>query len=639
MLFVPEHVFRGLDPALDGAAHDRSRDEAAGLPLTIAFLRHFGVPRGTLFEYAYIAQKLAVGADEALISGGGISQERFYRLLAAHLNVPFIDAFVPLAQSACRRRCAQSGVAPLAPNAAGLGYILAPRGPALGALLRHVTPGSAAPPQFAVTTPAHLSRLALACQSRKIADEASLQLQSERPDLSALDGIGKSEVALLSGIAGALTVGAFAAPFAALVFVSTLLALVFGAAVFLRLCAVCANVTERPRHVRPLGDAELPVYSLVLPVHREKKVVRKLVAAIEALDYPAAKLDVKIVTEAGDAETLGALRDARLPAYCEVIIAPPGKPQTKPRALNIALPFCRGSLLVIYDAEDEPQPAQLREAAAAFADASDNVVCLQARLSIDNCADSWLTAMFAMEYAALFDVINPGLGELNLQFPLGGTSNHFRVEALRGIGGWDAWNVTEDADLGIRLARYGYHIGVINSTTFEEAPAELRAWRLQRQRWLKGFMQTLITHCREPRKLVREAGAGGAASALILLAGPVLGALFGPVLFAVTIAQIASGELLAPPDIASLVANVAALTLFACGVVSCLWPLLLGAKRRGLWRAARWLPLLPLYYGLMSVAGWGALAELLRSPFSWNKTEHGLARSSSRKRTKPFTGS
>ena len=351
-----------------------------------------------------------------------------------------------------------------------------------------------------------------------------------------------------------------------------------------------------------------------------------------------AKLDVKIVAEAGDAETLGALREVRLPAYCEVIIAPPGKPQTKPRALNIALPFCRGSLLVIYDAEDEPQPQQLREAAAAFAEAPDNVVCLQARLSIDNCDDSWLAAMFAMEYAALFDVINPGLAALGLQFPLGGTSNHFRVEALRGIGGWDAWNVTEDADLGIRLARYGYHIGVIDSTTFEEAPAGLRVWRPQRQRWLKGFMQTLVTHCREPRRLVREAGAGGAAAALILVAGPVLGALLGPVLFAVTTMQIVSGELLAPPDVPTLLATVASLTLFAFGAVSCLWPLLLGVKRRGLWRAARWLPLLPLYYGLMSIAGWGALVELVRSPFSWNKTEHGLARSSKRKRGKPFTG-
>ena len=240
----------------------------------------------------------------------------------------------------------------------------------------------------------------------------------------------------------------------------------------------------------------------------------------------------------------------------------------------------------------------------------------------------WLTAMFGIEYAALFDVMNPGYAALGQQFPLGGTSNHFRIEPLRAIGGWDAWNVTEDADLGIRLARYGYGIGVIASTTLEEAPASARAWRLQRQRWLKGWMQTLVTHSRNPGVLIREAGFASAAATLIMVTGTVLGALFGPMFFALTLWQLTNGSLLTQSGWLADLVNAAALTLFLLGALSCMGPLLLGIKRRRLWAAALYLPLLPLYYALMSLAAWGALIELCRDPFAWNKTEHGLAKSS-----------
>jgi glycosyltransferase XagB len=340
---------------------------------------------------------------------------------------------------------------------------------------------------------------------------------------------------------------------------------------------------------------------------------------------------VKLVVEACDDDTLAVLRQLRLPPWCEIIVAPPGVPRTKPRALNVALPFCRGDLVAIFDAEDEPDPSQLRLAAATFARGTPDLVCLQARLCIDNAGDGWLAALFALEYAALFDVVNPGFAALGQAFPLGGTSNHFRAEALRQAYAWDAWNVTEDADLGVRLARRRARIGVIASCTSEEAPARLRAWRLQRQRWIKGWMQTLITHTRHPLRLARECGPGEACGLCIVLCGAILGALFGPLLFGVTLWRILFGDLGVSNTSLSL-EQFASLHLFWTGVVACLAPILVGAWRRGLWAELSRLYALPAYYGLMSVAAWGALVELIAKPHHWHKTEHGLAKTSRKAR-------
>jgi cellulose synthase/poly-beta-1,6-N-acetylglucosamine synthase-like glycosyltransferase len=236
-------------------------------------------------------------------------------------------------------------------------------------------------------------------------------------------------------------------------------------------------------------DRRLPCYSIVVALYREARVVRQLAAALAALDYPRAKLDIKLVIEHDDRATFRAVEALRLPANYETVIAPKGWPKTKPRALNVAVPQLRGELAVIYDAEDIPAPGQLREAAERFLRAPRRLACLQARLAINNIADSWLTRLFAIEYAVLFDILNPGYAGLGLPVPLGGSSNHFRTEVLRDICGWDAWNVTEDADLGFRLARFGFGVGILSSTTQEEAPATLDAWLKQRRRWSKGWMR------------------------------------------------------------------------------------------------------------------------------------------------------
>ncbi len=207
------------------------------------------------------------------------------------------------------------------------------------------------------------------------------------------------------------------------------------------------------------------------------------------LEYPPEKLDIKLVLESDDFDTLFALERIRLGSQVEVIIAPEYGPRTKPKALNAALPFARGTYTVVYDAEDRPEPGQLRAAFDRFRAEGDDVACVQACLTIDNTADSWLSRMFTAEYAAQFDLFLPGLARIGLPLPLGGSSNHFRTRVLRAVGGWDPYNVTEDADLGMRIARYGYRATVTDSTTYEEAPAHLGAWLRQRTRWFKGWVR------------------------------------------------------------------------------------------------------------------------------------------------------
>nr|WP_306424458.1 glycosyltransferase family 2 protein [Methylobacterium haplocladii] len=332
--------------------------------------------------------------------------------------------------------------------------------------------------------------------------------------------------------------------------------------------------------------------------------------------------------EADDDATAAALDAAALPARFEVVVVPPGSPRTKPRALNVGLPLARGDLLVVYDAEDQVDPGQLREAAYRFAREPASTACLQGRLVIDNCAESWLTRLFAIEYAGLFDVLLPALAAWRMPMPLGGTSTHFRTRVLRELHGWDSWNVTEDADLGIRLALAGYRVGDLPSPTFEAAPKTLRAWLRQRTRWLKGFLQTSFTHGRRPREAVRRLGLAEALCAVVLLPGTVVSALLYPLL---TIWLGIAWALPASKPDAGLIGhltNAGALVVLAAGFAAMWLPAAVGCLRRGWTDLLVFTALMPFYFALVSIAAWMAVFELARHPHRWNKTEHGLSRTS-----------
>lgn len=270
--------------------------------------------------------------------------------------------------------------------------------------------------------------------------------------------------------------------------------------VFLSGAAVRLAATLTPRRRQappPLADEDLPLYTLIVPLYREAEVAAELVANLDRLDYPRDRLQALLVLESDDAATRAALLAMDLPAFIQVLVAPPGEPRTKPRACTLALERARGQLLVIYDAEDAPDPGQLREAAARFAAEGPDMACLQAPLRVETSPYlAFIPEQFRLEYAAQFEVMLPAYARWGLAFPLGGTSNHFRTAPLRAVGGWDAYNVTEDADIGFRLAAHGYRLGVIERPTLETPPTSLGQWGPQRARWIKGHLQTLAVHAR-----------------------------------------------------------------------------------------------------------------------------------------------
>jgi hypothetical protein len=398
-----------------------------------------------------------------------------------------------------------------------------------------------------------------------------------------------------------------------------------------------AAALHRPTPLRlaPLSSERLPTYTLLVPLYREAAVVPDLLAGLGDIDYPASKLQIVIILEADDRESRAAvMRHAASPTI-EIVIVPPGGPRTKPKALTYALAFARGDMVVVYDAEDRPEPDQLRRAAAAFAERPD-LGCVQARLLPDN-DDSWLARMFAVEYAANFEILLPALASFRAPLPLGGTSNHFPRAVLEKVGGWDPFNVTEDADLGVRLARFGYQTATIVSRTYEEAPVHFRQWLPQRRRWIKGWMQTVLLGIAGPA----PAGLRLSPAQTLAVHGVLTAGVLGLLLYPGSLALIAAAALAAlRGDLPSgalnwalLALNGANLALVAAAAAISAWRGLSMARAR---RLAVLIPLLPLYWALMSLAAWQAFARLMREPWRWEKTEHGVARMRARPAAKPL---
>jgi glycosyltransferase XagB len=453
----------------------------------IAFLAHHGVPVEVLAAATRRGSLLGVAPEDILIREGHCSEEFFYRSLADELGLGFRTTFTVLRapSSSMLSRCELAEI----DSDAGCDFVIAPRGKLIGNLLGARGRALAETHRIAVTTPTRLSRAILHRSGRAVASAAAAAPLGDAGRWSAKAFPHRNQQAGFAGLAGAILTMAWISPDAAWLLASGVLALSFVLQGGLRAASLLAGSRPVPKRPPQLPDSALPRYTVLVPLYREGRVLRRLVQALADLDYPAGKLEIKILVEADDQETWREAQRLALQPPFEVVICPPGLPRTKPRALNIGLGLGHGELLVVYDAEDRPDRNQLRLAAARFAASPPRVACLQASLAIDNADESWLTRHFALEYAQLFDVTVPGMASLSLPIPLGGTSNHFRVEALLAAGAWDAWNVTEDADLGLRLARLGYRVGKLESTTWEEAPVTLRPWLRQRTRWLKGWMR------------------------------------------------------------------------------------------------------------------------------------------------------
>ncbi|NNM71694.1 glycosyltransferase [Enterovirga sp. DB1703] len=597
------------------------------LPAEIAFLARHGVPAGRLAEAAALGAAWDVPADAALIRSGLLAECEFYRALAAETGLPFAGGPLPVHPRARLPEAVLAGLVPLATgDDARPGYAYAPHGRDVAEILAR---RAGLPAGFSITTPGAIRDSVIAARGSHVAALAADGLAARHPEFSYRGGASRLQLGLayLAGLgSGLLSAWAPAESWAC---ASIVLGGAFLGSTALRLAAALERVPVEPARPPPrIPDRDLPVYTVLIALHREARVVPRLLRAVAAIDYPAAKLDVKIVIEAGDAETAQALSSAPLPGFAEVIVAPEGEPRTKPRALNVALPLARGEFVTVYDAEDVPEPGQLRLAVSFFRRSPPEVACLQARLVIDNAHDGWLTRMFAIEYAALFDVTNPALARFDLPVPLGGTSNHFRRSVLQALGGWDAWNVTEDADLGFRLAAAGYRVADLPSATLEEAPHHLGAWLRQRTRWMKGFLQVSVTHSRRPWETLRRLGPLRAFGAWAMSFGTVASALGFPAFMVLAADALVTGRLLAADTPLAIASASVGATLFAAGLLAITIPPLEGVRRRGWSSLLPLVALMPVYYCLVSLAAWRGLLEFVLEPQRWNKTEHGLARTS-----------
>jgi cellulose synthase/poly-beta-1,6-N-acetylglucosamine synthase-like glycosyltransferase len=456
-------------------------------------------------------------------------------------------------------------------------------------------------------------------------------LWRRNPRFSAATGFIGWQIMTLAVIAGLFLGGAIFAPREAMLIYGAALSLMFLIVSILRVAAaiyaVYRCVVRRRQPERRLSDTELPHYTVLVALYRETRVLPQLVEALAALDYPAAKLDIKLILEEVDSDTIASARAMTLPPHFEILIVPDGAPRTKPRALNYALQFARGDLLVIYDAEDRPAPQQLRMAAAHFAASPPEVVCLQAQLTFDNYDQNWLAKQFTIEYASLFGGIVPLLDRARLPIPLGGTSNHFRIGILRKLGAWDAYNVTEDADLGMRIYRAGFRAEMLYSETLEEAACQPGNWLRQRTRWLKGWMQTYLVHMRQPRRLMRELGLSGFLALQGHFAGIILAALVYPVSYVIIAFDAMTGWWLSQPQ-SILGQHLLAIAIFnlVAGFAGSFALGLFVLKRKHLLTLLPQIPLIPLYWFLISAAAYRALYQLATAPHYWEKTEHFGAR-------------
>ncbi|HBT67694.1 MAG TPA: glycosyl transferase [Agrobacterium sp.] len=413
---------------------------------------------------------------------------------------------------------------------------------------------------------------------------------------------------------------------ATLVYIHVTLTMLYLSTLLFRLFALVHAPRENDaKTVVPLPqDGDLPVYTILVALYREEAVVEQLVGALDRLDWPKSRLDIKLVCEADDAATIKAIQRANPGPHVEIIRVPPSLPRTKPKALTYALSGARGTFVAVYDAEDRPHPQQLREAHAAFRDQPVEVACLQAPLIISNARSSWLSACFALEYSGLFRCMLPVLAAHRLPLPLGGTSNHFRTAVLRRVGAWDPYNVTEDADMGLRLHRLGYRCGVIRRQTLEDAPTSLPVWLNQRARWYKGWLQSWLVMTRAPFTTARHMGWGAYTVFQLLIGGMLLSSLTHPLLFVsfafmvMAIRENGADMLLSWQGTLFLIDTLNIFGSYAIFV-------LMGRNRMIAYEkqqiGRRWMAI-PLYWLMMSVAAWRAVVELKTRPFVWNKTPH-----------------
>lgn len=633
-----QHRTARQPPLPPKSPHSSRSPHSPQLGEDIDFLKHHGVELDILLAAEIRSRQLSIPASQVLICHGWLSPQRYFRLLARHLELRFvsgIDGRWPQADTLPGptelAKFSQLALVPsdISDNGVAMDrtqLALAPPRQWLPLLRRLLATDPDARSRIVIAPPSTIRTGYVKSLQPLLMQRARDRLATKRPALCARRTFTLAQslaaFACLVALFGALVVDAFVI----LLGLHLVAPVAYFAIAGLRLSA-WRHIGQKEVDTRwPARDeTALPTYSVLVALYQEANQLEPLVAALVRLQWPLEKLEFKLICEADDHDTIAACRsatDGPLSGLFEIIEVPNAFPRTKPKALNYGLPLSTGELVVVYDAEDRPHPQQLQQAFETFAQGPDELACLQASLVIDNHQDGWLARLFAIEYSALFDGLLPSLADRKLPLPLGGTSNHFKRRALEEVGAWDPYNVTEDADLGMRLARAGYHCATIDTPTLEEAPVHLNVWFSQRTRWFKGWYQTWLVHMRHPRQLHRELSAPGFVTFQLMTLGMAVSALTHPFML---VSLVSSGSRLSASasdtwqvwlfglDLVTVATGYGAFVLLS-------WRTL---KRRNLRHLRRGLWTLPIYWMLLSVAAWRAVWQLIFNPHLWEKTPHG----------------
>jgi cellulose synthase/poly-beta-1,6-N-acetylglucosamine synthase-like glycosyltransferase len=463
-----------------------------------------------------------------------------------------------------------------------------------------------------------------------LANLTIMGLYNRNPEESAYKRLSKTQIALLIFLALGIVASLYFYPATTLVVLFSAVQLFYFTAIFFKLITSIVGakrklINDKNSEIISLNISEYPVYTVLVPLFKEpENVVVNLIKSIKDIDYPQNKLDVIFLFEEHDSKTIEFAKSCKPPNTWRFFYVPNGTPTTKPKACNYGLYFSRGEYLVIYDAEDMPEPDQLKKALAAFINSGPDYACFQAYLNYYNKYENFLTRMFTLEYTYWFDYMLNGLHALQLPIPLGGTSNHFRTEDLKKISGWDPFNVTEDADLGIRFSAEGKKVGIIKSTTYEEATCNTGNWIRQRSRWVKGYMQTSIVYNRHPVKMIKKIGFKNWLSFQLLVTGTPLTFLINPIMWGVFLIWIITGTHFLSGLLPGYV-EIAGSISFIAGNFILILINFAAAFSRKYYRLIPFAFLNPLYWVLHSIAAYKALWQLIFKPFYWEKTTHGIS--------------
>ncbi|KXG84733.1 glycosyl transferase [Agrobacterium bohemicum] len=593
-----------------------------------AFLKTLGLGKPYIEEFTARALRNGSTFEAELLASETVTETAYFGAFARFLRLPFVaelDGAIVVDTPSLDIQLLETRMVRLSPKDTKPYIAIVPDISSIERLKHALesTPGIAA--DLVVTTPSALRTAVWQAGAERRTRQTVNSLFDATPLYSARITLHGKQGFLL-GVGFTIIIGSMLlSPSLTFHLLHILTAALYMAAILFRLVPLRLKPDRRTLAlVEQSKEDQLPVYTILVALYREEAIVEQLVTALNRLDWPKSRLDIKLVCEADDASTIVAIERLNPGSHFEIVHVPPSLPRTKPKALTYALYGARGEFIAVYDAEDRPHPKQLREAHTRFRSGCEKLACLQAPLIISNANISWMTSSFSLEYSALFRRMLPMLARMQMPLPLGGTSNHFRASILRHAGAWDPYNVTEDADLGMRLYRLGYYSDVISYQTLEDAPTDIFVWLAQRSRWFKGWLQSWLVMMRSPVSVAKEMGWKAYLVFHLLIGGMLLSSLTHP-LFIVYLMVVGHTIWTEGPSVFSTT-QLALIGIDTVNIVASYAIFLLMGTRamikheRGM-IGKRWLAT-PLYWLLLSAAAWRAVFELRYKPFVWNKTPH-----------------